>query len=361
MDLIDSYLTPPPPSPEDTLGSMGERGLLRRLARFMSPEGAELVVGYGDDAAVWDPDPARQEAPLLIVTTDTMVEGTHFRPEWCEWEDVGRKLVATNVSDIAAMGGLPSWALLSLACPADTRTQSIENLYNGMKEECGRWNCALIGGDTVRGPVLTLTLTVLGHKKRSASPCRRDSLRAGQHLFVTGWPGESGAGLRLLQYEGSDARAGSDWKRRLVLRHLLPTPRPRVGWELARALPDLAMIDLSDGVDNELRLLSQASGFRLVVDLDRLPVSLALRRMKEAHAEFDPLRSVLFGGEDYELLFATMADRETVSRLVTAADANLAVHEIGRVTDALRGGNVEYLDAHGNPVVFSGERGFQHF
>lgn len=358
------------------LSDIGELGLFDVLRNYVecSDRDGRLAVGFGDDTAVWDGEERagavrrnrRRGGKLLLATTDTMVEGTHFRLEWASWREVGRKLVASNVSDIAAMGGRPTLALVSLACPPSTTVQSVKALYAGIRMECKRWGATLAGGDSVRAEKIVLTLTLLGEKDRRAAPCSRAGLVAGQRVYVTGWPGESGAGLELLMKEGPDVRAGGRWTRRLLGRHLTPTPRLAAGEILAAAFPDLAMIDVSDGVDHELRLLASASNAEIAIELDSIPVSAALRAMAatraaRAGAISDPRAFVLFGGEDYELLFAARANPEKVAKTIAAADPRLSVHEIGRVVASRKGGGVVYLDAKGRPSDPPRRRAFEHF
>jgi len=360
---------------------LGEKGLLKVLARFSQSADPRLVVGFGDDTAVWDPVPLQQRKgkkagsgapPLLLATTDTMVEGTHFRLEWASWEDIGHKLVASNVSDVAAMGGRPTLALVSLACPPSTPMRSIRQLYSGMRKACDLWGAVLAGGDSVRADKVVLTLLLLGEKDRDTAPCLRSGVIPGQRIYVTGWPGESGAGLHLLLREGPEAgrvpRSGAcpstrpaRWRRRLVDRHLRPIPRLRAGQELARQFPDLAMIDVSDGVDNELHLLAAASNVELSVSLETLPVSSHLRALQENGGRTDPRGFVLFGGEDFELLFATKADPDEVAKVLTAAAPALPVHEIGRVIEKRKGGRVVYHDPQGRSVAPPRAPKFEHF
>ncbi len=348
-----------------TLERLGERGFLGRIREFMAPEGADggrLLIAFGDDAAVWNPAPSGAgRAPLLVATLDTMVEDTHFRRAWATWEDVGRKLVASNVSDIAAMGARPTIALFSLAAPPLLSIDSIDSLYKGFAMECARWSVAPAGGDTVRAPQVTLTLALLGEKDPHTATCRRDALRPGQRLYVTGWPGESGAGFSLLRESGRRALRGPAWRRHLILRHLAPEPRPALGMALATAFSDLAMIDISDGLDNEARLLAEASGARLRIRLAALPVSLSLRAWAAASPHRDPAASVLYGGEDYELLFATSAPPEVVHQIAAAAQPETPIHEIGEVAARRRGGEVIYVNERNRPVEPPAGSVFQHF
>lgn len=343
------------------ISRLGERGLLERLRCFTAEPGNRLPVAFGDDAAVYDPDPERRRRSYLLATTDTMVQDTHFRPQWAEWDEIGCKLIASNVSDIAAMGGRPTLALISLACPPTMSYHNIELLYIGLAAESRRWGVLLAGGDTVRAEQVVLTLMLLGEKSRSAASAARDALCPGQRLFVTGWPGESGAGLALLIRRGRRAHSGPEWVHHLVARHLTPTPRPKAGQALAAAFPDLGMIDLSDGLDHELRLLAEASRVRLEIDLSALPVSPALVQFQQSRPEVAPLSYVCYGGEDYELLFAARAEWEEVARVLDTACPGLAVHEIGRVAGRSRTGVVNYRNDQRRIVAPPHGVTFEHF
>jgi thiamine-monophosphate kinase len=339
-----------------SVSDVGELGLLERLKRFYPRRDAAVIVGYGDDAAVvagdWGLGTARSRMNL-IATTDMLVEGTHFIlkgvRDWgfgvgeAKYENIGRKALAINVSDIAAMGGRPRWFLVAIGVPPRTRIADVEALYRGLCREGKKFGVVLIGGDTVRAERLTINVSVLGEIARRQELPLRSKAKPGQHLYVTGTLGDSGAGLVMLEARGGRREAGKKWqeasgKRQevweeyLVRRHLLPTPRLRAGQLLCARFSDLAMIDISDGLWNELLLLARASSVGFEISAERIPMSRALRAFCSLRSEA-PLSYALFGGEDYELLFATAAAPDEVSKAIrVGSGAVLRVSCVGRVT-----------------------------
>jgi thiamine-monophosphate kinase len=257
------------------------------IARYFSRRTVrrDVRVGVGDDAALLDV-PAGHS---LVAATDTLVEGRHFLQQSSP-ESVGHRVLAVNLSDLAAMGAEPAWALLSLSVP-EADANWLSRFSSGLYELADRCGIALVGGDTVRGPRV-LSITALGFVE-TGTALLRSGARPGDLLYVSGWPGESAAGLELL-VAGAQEGASDP----LVGRHLFPQPRLELGRGL-RGRASAAM-DVSDGLLGDLGKLCAASGVGARLDLDRLPVSddLAARFPADACERF-----VLSGGDDYELLF----------------------------------------------------------
>ncbi len=335
-----------PPS----LAEIGERAWLRRVRRWVERQPAarreRLVVGVGDDAAV-----LKLGDPRLVVTTDALIEGVHFRPEWTAPRDLGWKAMAANLSDLAAMAARPVAALLSLSLPGESLTHDVEALFRGMLEAGRRWGCPLAGGDLTRAPQWCLALTLLGEPMRRGRVARRDTARAGDQLYVTGAPGESGAGLEALR-RGLKGKAPAG----LIRRHQRPTPRLAEAEVLIHCCRRLTMLDVSDGIWNDASQLAEASGAGIDLEASRLPVSRPLRRLGAA-LNVDPLDWVLFGGEDYELLFAAGESEERIERAFGAAGVATPVSRIGVVR---KGRGVRLLDERGRPIPRA-DRTFQHF
>ncbi|GAB4255748.1 thiamine-phosphate kinase [Deferrisoma sp.] len=297
------------------LADLGEFGLLDRLGLLSAgPAG-----GPGDDTAV---------LPLgdgvLLFTADALVEGVHFRLQWGRPEDLGWKTLAVNASDVAAMGGTP-WAFtLTLSAPPDLPVSWIEAFYRGLRDAARTFGCFLAGGDTTAARDLTLSLALLG---RARNPILRSGARPGEDLYVTGFPGESAAGLALLQ-SGREALFPD-----LVLRHLRPEPRLALGRALGDTGAASALIDVSDGLLQDLGHLARASGVGAEVWAERVPVPADLGRAAGVLGA-DPREWVFGGGEDYELLFsAPPGQRRAVETLARAAAT--PVWRIGRVTPDL--------------------------
>ena len=262
-------------------------------------------VGIGDDCAVIPLSPETGGAPAsdLLVSTDMLVEGTHFLMEDISPRQLGWKSAAVNISDIAAMGGKPIATFLSLALPKTLPEQWMQEFmegYNGISEKYG---AALLGGDTTCSPDrICINVTVLGTCPRGKAKLR-SAARPGDLVCVTGTLGDSAAGLRLIL--GGQKGAAP----RLMDRHYTPTPRVEEGLALS-CLPGVhAMMDISDGVGSDLRHILDESGVGARIDTGKLPISKELQALCSEKG-WDPKELALSGGEDYELLF-TMDPQET--------------------------------------------------
>ncbi len=341
-----SYL--PAIIPTMELRELGEFGLIQRLTRMVaeggvgaSPEGASfpLVIGIGDDAAAW-----HSKEAIELTTTDTVVDGVHFTRDTMPWQDLGWKVMAANLSDIAAMGGIPLYALVTLGLPEDTAVANIELLYQGMIECCRAYGAAIAGGDVVRSPAAFVSVTMNGvHHGR---PMLRSAARPGDLLAVTGFLGSSRGGLEILtRHPTVDSEAANY----LCQAHRRPRPRVAEGRILSKA-GVLAGMDISDGLLDDLGKMMAASSMAAQVDSWRVPTHPLLLRAFPDHA----LLMALAGGEDYELLYAAPAPvvEITIARVPGAA-------VIGRVV-AGAPGQVSVLDQSGRHVPGL-EAGWDHF
>ena len=326
-----------------TVGELGETGLIERIVervRRASPLqsiGNRVVTAIGDDAAAW------RVAGVQAATTDTMVEGVHFRTSTASWADVGWKAWVSNVSDIAAMGGAPFAGLVTLGLPSDLEVSDVDALYDGMLEACAVYGTELMGGDIVGAPVPFVTVAMTG--VCSATPLSRAAARPGDALAVTGPLGASRGGLLLLE---SGAELDTPERQALALAHRRPTARTDAGSVLRRVGVRCAM-DLSDGLAADLPKLAKASGVAARIEIEHVPVADALR------SEFRPdaLRLALGGGEDYELLFTGPSD------LVHAAVSEVPGSAvIGEITEGPTG-KVSLVAGRGEPLSF-GIEGWEH-
>jgi thiamine-monophosphate kinase len=334
---------------------IGERGLLEKLSSFVAGTSHDVVVGFGDDAAVVAHGAAGEFEEIL--TTDMLVEGTHFRcTDDTDFHLLGRKAIVANVSDIAAMGGAPRFVLVSLALSGDMPLGCVLELYRGMDFEARRWGALLVGGDTVFCPHMALNIALTGRKPARQQVPLRSNCRAGQHVYISGNLGASRAGLRLLEEPMLEEHRDLSYGHRLVMRHLQPEPRPALGQALAATQPGLAMIDISDSLFNELHLLARASrcGFR--IEVGRIPASAELRAFCGATGEA-LCDYTLFSGEEYELLFSTHMDEVDLLALLHGHDIATPVHRIGEVTD---GNEVVFVDRAGVPLDLK-DLTFRHF
>lgn len=323
---------------------LGEFGLIEQLRRYQRGRPG-LLAGIGDDAAVLAGPPGYR----TLFTTDMLVEGVHFFPDTDPYA-LGRKAMAVNVSDIAAMGGIPTFATVGLGVPPGTSADRIDRLYAGMSDEAAAFGASIVGGDTVRAPVLFISVALLGEVEEQRLLLRKGAL-VGDRICVTHRIGEAAAGLLLLQRP--DLQVPEDTRTRLVDRLLRPTPRVEAGRELGLGIATAA-IDLSDGLAGDLYKLCAASQVGAIIDLAALPISDDVRRVAEA-AGVDPVELALRGGEDYELLFTTSSLREG-SHVLPRSGTPYTV--IGEVVDEWRGVHVRQPDGRLRPLEDSG---FRHF
>jgi thiamine-monophosphate kinase len=311
------------------IGSLGERGLVALIRRrFPAPPGL-LHIGIGDDAAV--AAPARGE--LDVLTTDCLVEGVHFDLAFSTPADVGFKSLAVNVSDVAAMGGTPRLALLSLILPDWLTIGDIESLLDGFAEMAQHANVALAGGNITRSPgPLIVDVSVAG-SVRPRRVLSRGGGRPGDGLYVTGIVGAAAAGLGWLRDNkdrGASAPADPDLAA-CVERYRRPMPRLRLGSVLGRTRTAGSCMDLSDGLADAVRQVAEASGTGAAIDAAALPLSPSASRWFTAHG-IDPVRAALAGGDDYELLFSVSPRRRGRLRTAIQQARGLEVTRIGELT-----------------------------
>ncbi len=305
-------------------------------------EDSRVIVGVGDDAAVVEIRGA------TAVATDTLVSGVHF-PDGLDGNAVGHRVLAVNLSDLAAMGAEPRWCTLALTLP-EVDHAWLEAFSQGFFALADEHRVELVGGDTTRGP-LSVTLQVLGDVDRDCISGRRGAA-VGDDIHVTGTLGDAAAGLELVSHGGS--RSGSDSgaaHRTLKSRFLAPTPRVAAGIAL-RGLVSAA-IDVSDGLLADLGHLCRASGCAAAVDVERLPVSPQLR---ELYSLRDAETWALTGGDDYELCFAAPPSRRRAIERAMQACAT-PVRRIGR----LQQGKGVHCRRNGQPMKLPSAPGYSHF
>ncbi len=281
-----------------TVSEIGERRLLARIRDRLGSLGrpsSGLVIGIGDDAAVVVPTRNAQ----TVLTTDAQVEGVHFQRRFSSAADIGYRALAVNLSDLAAMGARPRWALLSLALPSDLLVEDVDGIVTGVVEMAVTHAVAIVGGNLTRSPgPLMVDITAVGE----VAPRRaltRSGGRPGDELYVSGTIGGAAAGLEMLTAIPADSRYDGE----CIARYRRPEPHVRLGLAIAHAKAARAAIDLSDGLADAVRQLAEASGCGVEIDAAALPINQAARRWWDA-AGRDPVEAALAGGDDYELLFA---------------------------------------------------------
>lgn len=318
---------------EATLADIGEFRLLDRLIDegLSSPD---VLIGPGDDCAI-----LRLGGRTYLWTTDSLTEGTHFERSWMTPRQIGAKAYLVNASDIAAMGGRPRFALVSLGAPANFPGRGLVDVQRGIVEMAARDRVAIVGGNLTRSPILQVTIALLGEAPRR--PVLRSGAQPGDAIYVSGTLGDAGLGLRLLR---NNPRA----RGLPVRRFRLPSPRVGAGVMLAARRIASAMIDVSDGLLADLRHICRASRVGARVDVEALPTSRAVRRV-------DPWLA-LHGGEDYELLCAVPARQEKNLESV-AADLGCQMTRIGVFCDVREG--VSLIGSGSDEAVAAA--GFAHF
>ena len=311
---------------------MGEFGLIELLAKIVGqPKGKQVLIGIGDDAACW-----RTGASTQIATSDSLIQDVHFSLSTTTWRELGWKALAVNLSDIAAMGGLPQYALVSLGLPGDTEVASVAELYEGIEELARLFDVSIVGGDSVGAPVVMVSLAVVGKAEKNQSVLTRSAAAPGELIAVTGYLGASAAGLAMLQgvleLHLKDEETAGQLKEALT-RHGVK-----------------AAIDLSDGLVGDLGRLCKASGVGARLFTSQIPVHPLVRNSFGGEA----IQLALSGGEDYELLFTARSEviervRGAIACPVTVIGETVAEPEM-----------VKVIDEHGNELSVE-KAGWEHF
>lgn len=323
---------------------IGELGLIKRLTKGLSLDDARVVMGPGDDTAVIR---TKKGAKFTLFTIDTLVEGIHFTLDTLTPYQIGKELLAANLSDIAAMGGIPQYALVSLGLKSGTSIKFVDGLYRGIKALAKKYGVSIIGGDTVQSPQqLTLTIALLGEVEQKHLT-RRSGARTGDRILVTG-------------------NLGGRAAHRLKGGYFPPQPRVEEAKVIVKKFKPTSMIDLSDGLASDLRRICEASQVGAEIQLEKIPVSQKTRHLARELGQ-DPLSLALEGGEDYELLF-------TLSRLYPLpskgkgkarksspranSDLKFPLSLIGEITE--KKGKIFLVDRNGHRHSLEA-RGYEHF
>ena len=327
------------------LASVGEFALIEAIARLAAGRHPGVRVGIGDDAA------AVAASGTTLLTTDTLVEDVHFRRRWLTPRALGRRAFRAAVSDVAAMGGTPRYALLSLELPARMAVADARALVHGFVREADASGTALVGGNVSSGGAISVTVTLTG--QAPANPLLRSGAHPGDSIWVTGTLGGAAAGVELLD---RGTRSGP-----LVATYRLPPLRVELARSIARSRTASSMIDVSDGLVQDLGHLCRASGVSARIDIAAVPLLRSLVRATFLGAKKRVLLRpaiayALGGGEDYELLLTTRGPRAEAKLKALCEKRACMVSRIGEMTQA-----------RARPVVRDTadrvleERGYKHF
>lgn len=267
------------------LSQIGEFGLIKRI--YKKAKDKNVLVGIGDDAAV-----VKAGKKLLILTTDTLVEGDHFSFKYFTPEQVGKKAIEINVSDIGSMGGIPKYALVSLVLPKDLDVSIIDKIYKGMRESGKKHKLEIIGGNITHGTQLVIDIDMIGEVKKQ-NLCLRSHAKPGDFILVTGDLGSSAAGLNLFLKNIK----GHNYVKN---KHLEPKAKYHKVKPFLKYIN--AMIDVSDGLASEVTHICEQSKVGAIIFKDNVPITEETRRAAKALKK-DPADYALYGGEDFELVF----------------------------------------------------------
>jgi thiamine-monophosphate kinase len=334
----------------ETLKDIGEFGLIRRIDALLKREGLQapgVMLGIGDDTASFKARPGHE----ILVTCDAVVEGRHFLSRHISPLDLGRRSMMLNISDIGAMGGYPLYALVSLGLKKDALVRDIEHLYRGFLEELNPFSASIIGGNlTLSGDGIFIDITLIGEVEEGRA-VRRSGAKPGDEILVTGYPGHSAAGLRLL----AQSLATEDHP--LVRAYNKPTHRAREGRAVALTGRARAMIDTSDGFLGDLGHICEESNAGALLIQKDFPISDELREAAELLKQ-EPKEFFLRDSDDYQLIITCASEDAGAIRAAIALTYNGPVTKVGRITAPDKGIRLLLPDGS-EQALFA--KGWDHF
>lgn len=312
-------------TPEVTVAELGERALIARIHKSLPYAQPSIIVGVGDDAAVVEQD----RGMVTVITTDAAVENIHFTQTFVPPYDIGYKALAMNLSDLAAMGSAPKYALLSLMLPSGLSVISLDEILKGFASLSNRHSVSLIGGNVSQssGP-LVIDITAIGsvHKRRIL---RRNGAQPGDDLYLSGSIGGAAAGLEMLNKMKSSH--GSDTYDTCRQRYLRPEPRVRLGTLLGRNKVARSCIDLSDGLIDAISQLSRSSGVGAALDATTIPIEPGALKWF-TNQGIDPVQAALSHSDDYELLFTVSSKKRRSLEAIRRLNKDVNITCIGTIT-----------------------------
>lgn len=335
---------------------LGETGLIQRIRQKIPVNDPSIALGIGDDAAIINPSKR-----ALLFSTDTIKEGIHFSRKYFSFYDIGWKSVAVSISDIAAMGGLPKYLLLSIAVPEKTPVKNIDELLDGIADISSEYKVSVVGGNLSGSKSgITIDTTIVGEVSGGRS-LLRSGAGIGDMIYVTGFPGMSAIGYSILKSGKKGTELNSVPKRvggsrAFITSHLRPVPRVSAGLFFSKSKSVTAAIDISDGLLADLGHICQQSNAGARIFSNLIPVPHVPRIIGKSLAR-EPLFYALYGGEDYELMFTVRHDY--IARFETSCrQMEIGCTMIGEIVPAAEG--IRMVDEHGEELPVE-TCGYDHF
>lgn len=331
-----------------SLSTLGEFGFIDRIRQRLAANHPGLSVGIGDDAAVF----SSRDGWQWVWSVDALVEGVHFDRSYVPMESLGWKSLAVNLSDIAAMGAEPRYALISLAVPDTWSLQAVDAFYQGLESCSETYHCPLIGGDTTGSKKDGfISITLLGEVE-TGSAVLRSGAKVGDFLFCTGRLGGARAGWEILSH---GTKQDVPFYEKSIRRFLYPEPRVEAARWLVKEIPVSAMIDISDGLSSEIHHICRESKVGCVMEESNVPVLEDAARWFEEKGQ-RPVEEAIISGEEYQLLFTASVDHP-FPWIKKAREQQIEIFAIGQIVEAAMG--VTIRTKHGEKPLMN--RGWNHF
>lgn len=338
------------------LKDIGEFALIKRLTKNITLDKERVIMGVGDDVAVVK----TKAEKYLLLTCDILIEGTHFTKETITPHQLGKKVVAINVSDIAAKGGIPKQALISIGLPKDTKVIYVEEIYRGIKEQSKKFNIDIVGGNTALSKdKIFIDLFLVGEIKPDFL-LLRSGAKPGDKILVTGNLGDSSAGLKIIEDHNlklEDIKLEKKYKIKLKQAHLSPNPRLLESRIIAKSYLANSMMDISDGLSGDLAKICEASNVGAIIWEEKIPVSKETLTFAKSIGK-SPFNFALHGGEDYELLFTTPKENVDIIIRKIQRETKTKVTEIGEIKDRKFG--IKIVKTNGRMMPLN-TYGWNHF
>ncbi|MFH1729139.1 MAG: thiamine-phosphate kinase [Pseudomonadota bacterium] len=328
------------------LNKTGEFALIEKIKElFPKNYPDEVICGIGDDTAIIKKD----DNHSILATVDMQVEGKHFDTKYASFYEIGQKALSVNISDIAAMGGKPSFAFISLGLPGNLETNTFDQIMHGIKKEATEYQISVLGGNIAKTNQIIIDIFLMG-EINTKHILKRSGAKISDRIFVTGNLGSSALGLKMLQDFGKDYPREFE---NSVKAHLKPVPRIKAGQVIAKAGYATAMIDISDGLIQDLEHVCEASKVGAIIYKDKLPVAHDVQT-----PEYSIKDLALCGGEDYELLFTMKSDTSIGLIESLFKESGVKLTEIGKITDYED--KIKILDKDGGDVKLL-SKGWDHY